>query len=515
MFKYTQYENLVMTFKLKFFKKWFIQSVRANNTLKSVSQEESGLKNFNDIPGPKCYPVIGTLHKYFPFIGDYDAEALDKNAWLNWRKYGDLVKEFPGVRLLHVYDPDDIASVFRQDDRYPARRSHVAMRDYRLRKPDVYNTGGLLSTNGPEWWKLRSTFQKNFTSPQSVKVHVGSTDAIVQELVNFTRDSFVEGEDFLPYLNRLNLEVIGLIAFNERFNSFSDKEQEPHSRSSKTIAAAFGSNSGIMKLDKGFLWKLFRTPLYRQLEESQAYLEKTATEILLNRVHFYETESNQDNSLLCSFLQQSSIDLKDIVGMMVDILMAAIDTTAYATSFALYHLARNPESQEKMFKEIYALLPTKDSGITTNIISRAVYTRSCVKESLRLNPVSIGVGRFLQKDIILKEYLIPAGTVIVTQNMVASRLPQYVRDPMVFKPERWIRGSSGYENIHPFLSLPFGFGPRSCIARRLAEQNMCITLMRLLREFELKWIGGELGVRTLLINKPDKPVSLSFVSRNI
>lgn len=69
MFKYTQYENLVMTFKLKVFKKWFIQSVRANNTLKSVSQEESGLKNFNDIPGPKCYPVIGTLHKYFPFIG--------------------------------------------------------------------------------------------------------------------------------------------------------------------------------------------------------------------------------------------------------------------------------------------------------------------------------------------------------------------------------------------------------------------------------------------------------------
>lgn len=25
--------------------------------------------NFNDIPGPKSYPVIGTLHKYLPFIG--------------------------------------------------------------------------------------------------------------------------------------------------------------------------------------------------------------------------------------------------------------------------------------------------------------------------------------------------------------------------------------------------------------------------------------------------------------
>lgn len=129
---------------------------------------------------------------------------------------------------------------------------------------------------------------------------------------------------------------------------------------------------------------------------------------------------------------------------------------------------------------------------------------------------------------------------IVSQNMVASRLPQYVRDPLKFKPERWLRGSDSYENIHPFLSLPFGFGPRSCIARRLAEQNMCIILVRvqfsfnlllsediskyaniisflfqLIREFHIKWTGGELGVRTLLINKPDKPVSLSLISRNM
>lgn len=69
-------------------------------------------------------------------------------------------------------------------------------------------------------------------------------------------------------------------------------------------------------------------------------------------------------------------------------------------------------------------------------------------------------------------------TVIVTQNMLACRLPQYVKDPLKFKPERWMRESTEYEKFHPFMSLPFGFGPRSCIARRLAEQNISITLMR-------------------------------------
>ncbi|KPJ11353.1 Cytochrome P450 302a1, mitochondrial [Papilio machaon] len=541
------------------------------------------LMNFNDIPGPKSYPILGTLHKYWPIVGEYNAEALDKNAWLNWRRYGGLVKEVPGVNLLHVYEPDVIEAVFRQDDRHPSRRSHVAMLHYRLSKPNVYNTGGLLSTNGPDWWRLRSTFQKNFTGPQNAKQYVESADKIAREFVDWIKKSELSHEeDFLKYLNRLNLEVIGVVAMNERFNSFSMKEQVPESRSSRVIASAFGSNSGIMKLDKGILWRFFKTPLYKRLAESQHYLEKISMEILLNKINFFDKEKKgAGNSLLDSFLEQPNLDIKDITGMMVDILMAAIDTTAYATSFALYHLARNPECQSKLYDEASKLLQPNDS-LTSDVLSKAVYLRSCVKESLRLNPVSVGVGRLLQKDIVLKGYLIPQGTVIVTQNMVASRLPQYVKEPLVYKPERWIRGSSQYENIHPFLSLPFGFGPRSCIARRIAEQNIyiilirtvivtqnmvasrlpqyvkeplvykperwirgssqyenihpflslpfgfgprsCIArriaeqniyiiLIRLVQEFEMKWMGGDLGIRTLLINKPDKPISLSFTPR--
>ena len=78
-------------------------------------------------------------------------------------------------------------------------------------------------------------------------------------------------------------------------------------------------------------------------------------------------------------------------------------------SFALYHISRNPEVQQKMFDEILALLPTKDTEITPDIISKAVYLISCIKETLRLNPVSFGVGRLTQKEFILRGYLIPEG----------------------------------------------------------------------------------------------------------
>lgn len=62
-----------------------------------------------------------------------------------------------------------------------------------------------------------------------------------------------------------------------------------------------------------------------------------------------------------------------------------------------------------MYCEVAALLSTKDTKITSDLLSKAVYVRSCIKESLRLNPVSIGVGRLSQKDFILRGYLIPKG----------------------------------------------------------------------------------------------------------
>lgn len=66
--------------------------------------------------------------------------------------------------------------------------------------------------------------------------------------------------------------------------------------------------------------------------------------------------------------------------------------------------------------------------------------------------------------------------------MTSCRLEKYFKNPLKFIPERWLKNHSEKEvNVSPYLVLPFGHGMRSCIARRFAEQNMLITLLRVSR----------------------------------
>jgi len=61
----------------------------------------------------------------------------------------------------------------------------------------------------------------------------------------------------------------------------------------------------------------------------------------------------------------------------------ALLQTSYSTAFALYHLAKNPDKQEKLFQEIHRYLPDKDQPVTSNILNELKYLKACIKESMR------------------------------------------------------------------------------------------------------------------------------------
>ncbi|CAH1104790.1 unnamed protein product [Psylliodes chrysocephalus] len=476
------------------------------------------LHKFENIPGPTSLPAIGTLYQYFPFIGKYRFDELHYNGYKKYNSFGSLVREeiVPGVNVVWLFDPNDIETMFRHEGKYPQRRSHLALEKYRLDRPNVYNSGGLLPTNGPEWFRIRSVFQRGLSSPQAVKRFIhGSNDIIQEWLIMLDAMRKTPNLDYLPELSRLFLELTGQNTLDIRFNSFTVHERKKYSRSSQLMNAALLTNSCILKTDNGpQLWRKFDTPLYKKMKRSQEYMELVAIDLISLKMSLFMDKDNSSPSLVDSYLSSPEIDFKDIIGVVCDFLLAGIDTSTYTTSFLLYHVANNPSVQDRIYEESLKMLPVKDGDVTDDMLKEAYYIKAVLKESLRLRPVSVGVGRILQSDTQFSGYYIPAGTTIVSQNQISCKLEKYFAFPDKFLPERWLKNHALYKQPHPFLLLPFGHGPRSCIARRLAEQNMIILLLKLIRNYRIKWNGGQLDSKSLLINKPDGPILLEFIKRD-
>ncbi|KAK2571369.1 Cytochrome P450 27C1 [Acropora cervicornis] len=131
--------------------------------------------------------------------------------------------------------------------------------------------------------------------------------------------------------------------------------------------------------------------------------------------------------------------------------------------------------------------------------------------SLRLSSVLPGNARVLDQDIVLSGYRIPAKTFIAMELYCTAHSEKYFKDAMEFKPERWLRENR--DEYHAFANLPFGYGVRMCLGRRVAELEIYLFLCKLLQRFRIEYVGEELEPIQKLLSVPEKPVKVKLVDR--
>lgn len=170
-------------------------------------------------------------------------------------------------------------------------------------------------------------------------------------------------------------------------------------------------------------------------------------------------------------------------------------------------MAKNPARQEKLRKEILLILPTKDTPLNAEKMKHLPYLRACMKEAHRMLPVVGGTVRATTQDFVIQGYQVPKGTWVAMAGALFMEDDNYFTKAKEFIPERWLKddshkieGCKHAKDTHPFVYLPFGFGPRMCVGKRFAELEIATFIIRFVREFEIGWNYPDPKIKSTFIN---------------
>jgi cytochrome P450 len=185
---------------------------------------------------------------------------------------------------------------------------------------------------------------------------------------------------------------------------------------------------------------------------------------------------------------------------LITLLVAGHETTACVLSWALYLLSRYPLVQELARREVAEVLGGERTGaITGRQLQGIPYCRAVIMEAMRLYPPVWLIPReAIEPDQILGTAIRPGDGVLVSPYTL-HRDPMSWDDPDRFRPERFLEDADHAGSDSSYL--PFGAGPRKCIGHHLGMLEATTTLASLLRQFELRASGPDVGVTATLTLK--------------
>ncbi|KNE67487.1 hypothetical protein AMAG_11948 [Allomyces macrogynus ATCC 38327] len=449
-------------------------------------------KSFVVIPRAPSHPVIGSLVEFIRLEPKNTGQKINSAMKKLAAKYGPIVRvSLPSLptEVVLVADADMVAEVLRAEGPIPRRRNTPTWEYYRKEKNVPL---GLVFENGDDWKRLRSAVQTPIFPPKNAHTYCPAIGPATAQVMNVIEDGLrcagpraLAGEELFAMEEitmRWSLEAVTTIILGQRLGAL---DVEPNPLALEMIRAVYAQvvTTGPVLLMPEFVWRNRLTSAAREhFDAMQRIMDLTNKLMDTTLDELARDPAKLQGSFLGQVLQRdTTLTRRDLLSTAVDLMLAGIDTTARTLLNTMNLLGRYPDVQTKLRNEIYAIVGTDPNAqLDASHLAKFKYLKNVLKEATRMFLVVPINTRFLARDAIVGGYAIPQGTQMLLATEAVAHSPKYFVDPETFNPDRW-----DAKDIHPFAALPFGFGPRMCVGRRVSEMEMTAFLVHLLRRFEI------------------------------
>lgn len=318
---------------------------------------------------------------------------------------------------------------------------------------------GLAGAEGPEWQAQRKAASP-FFRPSAVAEQLGAfareADAVADSL---PAESPVE-------LNALALRIVSRIVFSVLVDGRGAVDPEAVARDVPGYIAKI--------VDFGPLDLLpLPEPLLDRISGVNRDPRTIRVRAAADRLTSARSEGPHRNDMIA--LLEGVGPVRDNIGGLIP---AAMDTTVHGLSWALHTLALRPEWQRRAAAEAVAAGPAP-------MLDRLPLIRRVVQEVLRLYPPAPLLARSAAVAQEIAGHKVRRGQTVIVAAYAMHRHPRLWDNPDRFDPDRFLPERGIHEAF-----MPFGTGPRMCIAAQFALAEIAVILARLLARFELLPTGS-------------------------
>jgi cytochrome P450 len=464
---------------------------QAVTAAKDTDASPTSRRTFSDLPGPKGVPLLGNT---FQIKSNRFHQALEK--WAS--EFGDMYQiRLAGHRWLVISDNTIIGNLLRERPDAIRRSS---------RGTGIINElgiTGLFTDEGDEWRKQRKLVMRAFT-PEVIRNFFPTMEAMTLRLLRRWQAALASGQspDVLRDLKAYTLDVTIGLAMGQDINTLE------HHHNPLQTDIDFIFNRVARRLTTPFpYWRYLKLPIDHAADKAAKRIRQAIIGFIAQtRAHINqnpELRSKPTNVMeaLIAARDEPNSEFTDehVIGNAITLVFAGEDTTSNTIAWLLNFVARDREASARIATEVDAVLNGTEILQDFKALDQFTFTEAATTEAMRLKPVAALLALETNKELVIGDTLVPAGTDILTCMRHTAMQENHFSQHDAFRPERWLSDQAAAMNADPARKLfPFGGGPRFCPGRFLAMTEIKMVVSMIARNF------------TVTIDQNAPPVEESF-----